>query len=262
MESKPFKLPKYEITQPLVADLFNGIYQILGDNLLGLYLGGSLAIGDFDEDRSDLDFLVVAKGELSDDSIRRLHKLHDSVRASNKNRLYTNYEGIYLSTDQASHPKTADMHAPHLGSDGHFQIEDHGADIIIDLWKIRKSGFVVYGPPPRDVIGEVTTDDMLQAKTQLFNGWWLPKLEAKEPMDDEYQAYAVLTMARILCGFENHDEVSKKKAAAWCAAEYPQFAKLVSKALAWQEGDRLDELERTYDFIAFVSKRIEVAYDQ
>ncbi|HSW77953.1 MAG TPA: aminoglycoside adenylyltransferase domain-containing protein [Candidatus Chromulinivoraceae bacterium] len=249
-------LPQPEVTHPLVNDLFDGVQQILGDNLLGFYLGGSLAIGDFDEDRSDLDFLVVAKGEFTDGSIRRLHELHDSVYASNKNRLYTNYEGIYLTSDQSTHPKTADMHAPHLGSDGHFQIEDHGADIIIDLWKIRKSGFVVYGPSPRDVIGEITTDDMLQAKIQLFKGWWLPKLQAKEPMDNEYQAYAILTMARILYGIENRDEVSKKRAAVWCAERYPQYTELLREALAWEMGDPLNKQGETYDLIRFVAERV------
>lgn len=253
---KVVNLPALKITHPLINDLFDGVQQVLGGNLLGFYLGGSLAIGNFDEDRSDLDFLVIAEGEFTDDSIQRLHELHDSVRASNKNRLYTNYEGMYLTADQAAHPKTADMHAPHLGSDGHFQIEDHGADIIIDLWKIKKSGFVAYGSPPQDVIGEITTDDMLQAKIQLFKGWWLPKLQAKEPMDDEYQAYAILTMARILYGIEKRDETSKKKAAAWCAEHYPQYAKLLREALAWEMGDTLNKQSETYDLIGFVAERV------
>ncbi len=253
-------LPKPRVTRPLVADLFNGISEILGDKLVGLYLGGSLAIGDFDEARSDLDFLVVVGHELSEDDVRQLHELHVTIRAGNKNRLYTNYEGVYMTTNQVEHPKTADMHAPHLGSDGHFQVEDHGADAIIDLWKIRKSGFVVYGASPDKVIGDISTDDMLQAKGRLFKNWWLPKLKAKEPMDDEYQAYAVLTMARILYGVENHDEVSKKKSAAWCAARYPRHAELIRKALIWQSGDTIDETAQTYDLIKFVAQQVAAAF--
>jgi hypothetical protein len=221
---KVVNLPAPRVTHPLVNDLFDGVQQILGDNLLDFYLGGSLAIGDFDEDRSDLDFLVIAKGEFTDDSIQGLHELHDNVRASNKNRLYTNYEGVYLTTDQAAHPKT--------------------------------SGFVVYGAPPIEVIGDITTDDMLQAKIQLFKGWWLPKLHAKEPMDDEYQAYAVLTMARILYGIEKRDEASKKKAAAWCAEQYPQYADLLREALAWEIGDTLNKQGETYGLIGFVAERV------
>jgi len=252
----PLNLPQPKITHPLVTDLFDGIRQILDDDLVGLYLGGSLAIGDFDEARSDLDFLAVVDDALSEETLQELRALHNAIRTSNKNRLYGNYEGVYLTTRQAANPKTADMHAPHLGSDGHFRVEGHGGDIIIDLWKIRKSGFVVYGAPQAKVIGDITTDDMLQAKTQLFKAWWLPKLQAKEPMDDEYQAYAVLTMARILYGIENHDEVSKKKSAEWCAEQYPQYAGLLHEALVWEVDDVLNKQAETYDFIGFVASRL------
>ncbi len=40
---------------------------ILGDNLVGVYLHGSAAMGCFNEKKSDIDLLVVAEKELSDD---------------------------------------------------------------------------------------------------------------------------------------------------------------------------------------------------
>jgi hypothetical protein len=43
---------------------------VLADNFVGLYLLGSLAIGDFDL-TSDVDFMVATKDELSDDWVGR-----------------------------------------------------------------------------------------------------------------------------------------------------------------------------------------------
>jgi predicted nucleotidyltransferase len=48
---------------------------VLGDNFVGLYLLGSLAIGDFDL-TSDVDFMVATKDELSDEELNRVQSAH------------------------------------------------------------------------------------------------------------------------------------------------------------------------------------------
>lgn len=250
--------PSYEITHPLIEDLSKGVFEVVKpENIEGIYLGGSLAIGGFEPHTSDLDFLVVLSSELAGEDITALRAMHTRIRESNKNRLYTNYEGDYITKEQAKNPLIADIVSPHLGTDGHFDVEGHGASMVIDLWKIRKSGFVVYGEDPSAVIGDISTEEMLAAKTELFKSWWLPKLERRDELDAEYQAYAILTMARILYGLVNKDEVSKKKSAQWLRTYKPEFADLIEKASSWKEGESLDEQEGTYDLIAYVDSVIE-----
>ena len=48
----------------VLGELVAGVRAELADNLVGVYLVGSLATGDFDRD-SDVDFLVVTRHELS-----------------------------------------------------------------------------------------------------------------------------------------------------------------------------------------------------
>ena len=40
--------------------LLSHMHTVLRDQFIGLYLGGSLAVGDFHPDRSDIDFVVIA----------------------------------------------------------------------------------------------------------------------------------------------------------------------------------------------------------
>jgi streptomycin 3"-adenylyltransferase len=40
--------------------LLSNVQSILADRLIGMYVHGSLACGDFNPQRSDIDFLVVA----------------------------------------------------------------------------------------------------------------------------------------------------------------------------------------------------------
>ena len=53
-----------------LADLLDRVRGIAGGHLFGMYLYGSLASGDFDPARSDIDFLVVTDGELPDCAAR------------------------------------------------------------------------------------------------------------------------------------------------------------------------------------------------
>ena len=80
-----------------------------------------------------------------------------------------------------------DMTAPHLGTDGHFAVEDHGPGTIIDLWKIREHGFTVLGLPPAQTIATLSVSDLVEANSALCKSWWEPKLNRHEPMDAEYR---------------------------------------------------------------------------
>jgi predicted nucleotidyltransferase len=57
-----------------------GVQNALKRNLVGAYLVGSLATGDFDLD-SDIDFLIVTDAELSDAELRLLQALHLEIQA-------------------------------------------------------------------------------------------------------------------------------------------------------------------------------------
>jgi predicted nucleotidyltransferase len=59
------------ILQVLVAD----IRAILEDQLIGMYLYGSLAYGGFDRD-SDVDFVVITRTELPEPLFSRLQSMH------------------------------------------------------------------------------------------------------------------------------------------------------------------------------------------
>lgn len=51
----------------------------LGDTLVGIYLFGSLVWGDFDEDTSDIDILVVLTHDVNADVFATLDAFHDEL---------------------------------------------------------------------------------------------------------------------------------------------------------------------------------------
>ena len=63
----------------LLADLLAQMRPILGGDLIGLYLDGSLALGDFDPATSDVDFIAAIARPLSPEAFDALAALHLSL---------------------------------------------------------------------------------------------------------------------------------------------------------------------------------------
>jgi hypothetical protein len=55
---------------------------ILGQHFRGMYLLGSLALGDFASNRSDVDFVIVTDEDASDEQLIALQTLHADFNAS------------------------------------------------------------------------------------------------------------------------------------------------------------------------------------
>jgi hypothetical protein len=54
----------------------------LGDHFIGMYLYGSLAMGDFNKNTSDIDFIVITDAEVSEIEFHQLHALHERFYSS------------------------------------------------------------------------------------------------------------------------------------------------------------------------------------
>jgi hypothetical protein len=63
----------------VLHNLLSSLHAILGAQLAGRYLVGSLALGDFDPQDSDLDLLIVTVGTLSDETVAALRDLHQRL---------------------------------------------------------------------------------------------------------------------------------------------------------------------------------------
>jgi hypothetical protein len=80
----------------LLQRLLKGQQAILGPTLLGLYLRGSLALGDFDPLTSDVDVLCVTTTELNDAELEALTRMHLELAAS-ASPYATELDLIYLT---------------------------------------------------------------------------------------------------------------------------------------------------------------------
>ena len=236
--------------------LLAGAREILGDNFAGLYLYGSLAGGDFDPERSDIDFLVVTEGELPGELLPALEAMHAGL-ASAGGKWATKLEGSYIPRRALRRYDPDDAPRPQL-NEGRFYVARYCSDWIIQRHIIREQGVALAGPPPSTLIDPVSPDDLRGAVRGILREWWEPMLPdgAWLRRGGEYQAYAVLTMCRALYTLRHGRIASKPVSAAWAQGELGAgWAGLIKRASAWRHDAPSADLSGALEFVRFTVER-------
>lgn len=245
----------YPDVNAVLQALLSGLRAVLGDRFVGLYLHGSLAGGDFDPQRSDVDFLVVTTEKLPEETVAALNAMHDRLAAAGG--WAQKLEGAYIPRQALRRYDPALARHPWLGVDGHFEVERLGSDWVLQLHVIREQGVVVAGPDPKTLIDPVRPDDLRRAARATLREWWAPQLDDHTRLRSrEYQVYAVLTMCRALYTLEHGSIAPKSPAARWAQGRLGErWAGAIERALAWPRGGQADELDGTLDLIRYTLER-------
>jgi len=211
---------------------------VLRENLRGVYVHGSLAMGGYDPKTSDVDILVITS---------RPAKLSDANAINRALAGHENFEVSFL-------PEHVTLRfVPHaqfvsIRADGSVGFDVYGPDWIIQLYIVRKYGIVVWGKAPRCVIRPVTPEMLRHAAIGTFKSWWYPKIANQTSLKDErYRTFAILTMCRIIYTARTGDVVSKTDAAAAVAQLFPEWSSLIQLARAGYPAN----LEEVVAFIQF-----------
>ncbi len=204
---------------------------MLGAKLVGAYLHGSVALGAFDAQESDVDFLVATEGDLDAATVARLAAMHE--------RLGERLDGSYLPRDVLQRFDPARRVHPHIESrGGRLALEDHGGETIIYRYVLRKCGVTLAGPPPKELIDPVRDDELREGVRQLLREWWQHDGSGawRSFHEPAYRRYAVLTMCRVRFTLSDADVVSKQAAAKWALSHVDeQWRDLVARAAARDE---------------------------
>jgi len=235
----------------LLEEIAVGFPVLLGENLTGIYLYGSLTQGAFDPGRSDIDCIVVTRGELSDGEFTAV--------------------GEWLENSSARNPWTAKLQMSFLLRTQVLVMDSKaclyqfgrlvrcGSDGNPIFWiNILKSGVTLYGPPAGEFVPEITPAILHEALVRE-TGYLRDELrnEKSEWRDvPKYRAYAVLTLCRILYSRATGEIGSKPEAAEWARAALPlELQEIVDRAL---KGDSEEiPLERISEFVELVSERLD-----
>jgi hypothetical protein len=247
-------LTPYPDVNALLRDLLDGARAILGDELVGLYLDGSLALGDFDPARSDVDFIAAVARPLAPAQFDALAAMHRAIRDSDR-PFAAELEGSYIPLPALRRHNPVDASFANLerGPDEALKYTEHHSDWIIHRYTVREHGIVLFGPPPATLIDPVSPDDVRRATAGVLRSWWgAPAgVEAIARAHPGYLAYAVQTICRALYALEHGEVASKAAATRWALATLDaRWRPLIERARRWA----LDETmrEETAAFVRHV----------
>lgn len=250
------ELARYPEVDRLLQELLRSVQAILGEQFVGMYLYGSLAIGGFDPRTSDIDFLVVTSVEPSPEVAAALGEMHVSLLADGS-PWAQELEGVYIPRSDIR------RHDPHQAP--HLQLERGSRELVTDKsycdWIIhrrvlREQGAALAGPPAHELIDPVSTSELRQALQELIAEWWAPMIDDTSRLEHlGYRCYAVQTMCRVLYTLKFDTIVPKTAAAQWAKAELDsRWSPLIDWSFQWPRVEQLGTLEQTCELIRLVSE--------
>ena len=244
----------------------------LGENLVGIYLVGSIASGDFDLD-SDVDFLVVTNTELTEANMKALQDIQIKIHGID---CYPakHLEGSYISISDLNDWSTVGQKQLYYFDNGSTTYEHSTHDNQWHVrWILRERGITLAGQKPETILKSIPLNEMFsEIKTTMLQVMKLFEDEINRPLsffNSRFgQSFAVLTYCRMLHTLHTGTVQSKKAGVKW-AKQFvePKWVNIIDQAWNEREGVRflvkihqraeLTLLHETLDFIKYAVAQLD-----
>jgi predicted nucleotidyltransferase len=244
----------------------------LKENLVGIYLVGSIASGDFDLD-SDVDFLVVTNTELTEADMKPLQdiqiKIHEIDCYPAKH-----LEGSYISINDLNDWSTVGQKKLYYFDNGStsYELSTHDNQWHV-RWILRECGITLVGQKPEIILGALPLNALVdEIKKSMLQSMEIFQSEINRPLsfcNSRFgQSFFVLTYCRMLHTLQTGTVQSKKAGMTW-AKQFvdAKWVKLIDQAWKEREGVRFlvkihqraeqTLLDETLDFIKYAVSQID-----
>jgi len=214
----------------VLDELNDRIHQVLGDQLIGTYLQGSFAVGDFDQD-SDVDFVVAIKDDPAPDQVDELQVVHDQVYQL-ESEWAKHLEGSYFPRDTLRDASLRGARLWYLDHGARSLVRSDHCNTVLVRWVVREKGLALSGPPPATLVDPIP-EALLRAEIfDTLTGWGQQILDNPGPFRNRfYQGFIVLSYCRMLHDLHTGTPGSKRAGAEWSKSVLdPSWSGLIDRA--------------------------------
>jgi predicted nucleotidyltransferase len=252
--------------QALLQDLVHSLHTVLEDNLVGIYLHGSLAMNCFNPERSDVDFLVIVKQKLEiqikREIIYSLIELSNAAPAKGLEMSIVLYEEVR----NLRFPTPYELHFSNMWKDGFvqervdYEKEDTDPDLAAHFVITRERGICLVGQPIKEVFPEVPW--RYYVASIMYDVQDVCKTISNDPV------YGVLNLCRVFAFVRGGRITSKEEGGEWVlkalASGNSEFHDLIQKVLEeYRFGSEKHILSLNHDllrdFSEYMMKEIQIA---
>jgi hypothetical protein len=210
-----------------LAALVERLRDLLGDELVGVYAGGSWALGGYERGRSDLDVAVVVRGRLGDEAAGAI------VRSLRHEAFPCPARGLELVVYTAAAAGEATVEPGfelnlNTGAGVTFRADREQQPgerhwFAIDRSVLAHHGVALYGPPAGEVFASLGPNELRPVLAEVLR-WY--EREAPESED------GVLNAGRSLRFVHEGVWSAKPELRAWAAGQTGSRAEIVRRAIA------------------------------
>ena len=212
------------ILKTLVAE----IGDVLGDDLVGIYLYGSYVSGGFDPGVSDLDLVAVSAPRVEAIDLGGLERMHRNIE-----RRYPEWrdriEVVYIGRAALRTFRTSRGPLAVISPGEPFHLRREPPVAWLQNWYlVRETGVTLHGLAPAAIVPPIAWTEFVAATVRYaeeLRGRSLGESGAGS------LAYTVLTLCRALRTVRMQALGSKQEAAAWARERMPDWAWLIDATL-------------------------------
>jgi streptomycin 3"-adenylyltransferase len=255
-----YKFPKKtpEFVREALRETLSGVHSILQDNLVGVYLYGSLAMGCFNPKSSDIDIVLVVRKGLPEEQRKKVLEYLKGVGSKDRRiELSIVREDVVRNP---RYPMMVDLHFEYWGDV--FESEED-KEILSNLYTARERGFCVWGVPIGDVFSEIPAEYHLRSVVEDLEHTRKCLHESSERVGYDPAVYWVLGSCRILAFIREGKVLSKLEGGWWGMVNLPrEYHDLVGQALSCYRGKKKErvwdheKLEAFADYMTRVIQRV------
>ncbi|HDR7713687.1 nucleotidyltransferase domain-containing protein [Bacillus cereus] len=200
----------------------------LDEKIVGVYIYGSIALGAFHKETSDVDFVTVINDSVNEAEKQQLVELHKKL---SDNTLGKRMDGMYIPlADLGKYNDEMNEYvycADGKANVGHWDIN------AVTWWTLKNQGITVTGKEAEDLPLQIQWNDVVNTMKYNVEQYWSEKV--KKPylfFIEEWVESAVVTMGRILYTLDHKTIVSKDRGLQYLSERSAEEWELLLKEVA------------------------------
>ncbi len=197
-----------------ITKMTNRIISILGGNVYGIWLYGSVVLDDFRLGWSDIDFVALTDGPISESQAMQLLTLRqDMLKNDPGNPYYRCFEGIIA--DRTEYLSQSFHRLVYWGTSGQ-RVTDRFAHDAFSLFELAKYGKPILGGEPW-VFPPPGREELVSAVRAHYDSIRKYAVESNETL---YSCGWLLDIARCIYTLRYNDIIAKTRAGLWALEEH------------------------------------------
>ncbi len=227
-------------TDHILNNIVISYKNILKDNILGIYVHGSLAMDCFNPKVSDIDFLVIVKKTITTNVKRKLIDVLLELSKSGPKKGLEMSVLLEKNVKNFKHPTPYILHysdaykATYESNHSYLCENGEDPDLAAHITVTRARGIRIYGCPIEEIFSPVPRRDYLSSI-------YYDVKEARQEIIDS-PVYIILNLCRVLYYLKEEAISSKEEGGQWACSDLPnEYVKIVQVALnCYNEGEKAD----------------------